>query len=105
MQVFINIAVEIQIPITSHHNHYQLTQLGGKGKITTKQIVVTFIQSVIAIDKHELVFILIGEEKASYQYIKNNRDRLVNKTAIINGKIHLDRIIKPEGLHYKVVMI
>ena len=71
----------------------------------TKPIVETFIQSIIVVNKHELVFVLPGEEKANYQFIKEHRKELANKGKIIEGTTKLERRFRPEQLHYKVVMI
>lgn len=71
----------------------------------TKSIVDTFIQSIIVLNRKELVFVLPSEEKVNYHIIKGKRFELIEHPSIIEGNIHLDRHFKPEDLHYKVVMM
>ena len=71
----------------------------------TKPIVDAFIQSIIVINKREVVFVLPNSEKANYIAIKEKRHDLINKEIIDDGDVKLDRHFRPEFLHYKVVMM
>ena len=69
----------------------------------TKSIIDTFIQSIIVLNRKELVFVLPSEEKVNYHVIKEKRFELIEHPSIIEGNVHLDRHFRPEDLHYKVV--
>ena len=71
----------------------------------TKPIVETFIQAIIVNSKTDIVFVLPNSEKLNYQSIKDKRYELVDREAIIDGNVKLDRHFRPEQLHYKVVMM
>ena len=71
----------------------------------TKPIVETFIQAIMVNSKTDIVFVLPNSEKLNYQSIKDKRYELVDREAIIDGNVKLDRHFRPEQLHYKVVMM
>lgn len=82
--------------------------LNGKkltGQILTKPIVQTCIESIIVIDKHNIVFVLSNNEKANYQLIKERRESLVQHTPIMEGIVTYPRRFRPEHLHYSVVLM
>lgn len=71
----------------------------------TKPIVQTCIESIIVVDKHNIVFVLPNNEKANYELIKERREKLVEHTPILEGNITYPRRFRPEHLHYKVVLM
>ena len=71
----------------------------------TISIIDTFVQSIIVLNRKELVFVLPGEEKFNYHVIKEKWFELIEHPSIIEGNVHLDRHFRPEYLHYRVVMI
>lgn len=71
----------------------------------TKPIVQTCIESIIVVDKHNIVFVLPNNEKANYELIKERRAKLVEHTPVLEGNITYPRRFRPEHLHYKVVLM
>lgn len=71
----------------------------------TKTIMQTCIQSIIVIDKQEIVFAIPSEEKANYLIIKERRHELIKNPPIIEGKVIHPRKFRTEKLIYKVVMM
>lgn len=51
----------------------------------TKPIVQTCIESIIVIDKYNILFVLPNNEKANFQLIKERRERLVQHTPVLEG--------------------
>lgn len=75
------------------------------GQTLTKPIVQTCIESIIVIDKHNIVFVLPNNEKANYELIKERRESLVQHTPVLEGNVTYPRRFRPERLHYKVVLM
>ena len=71
----------------------------------TKTIMQACIQSIIVINKHEIVFVIPSEEKANYLTIKERRHELIKNPPIIEGKVIHPRRFRTEKLIYKVVMM
>lgn len=71
----------------------------------TKPIVQTCIESIIVVDKHNIVFVLPNNEKANYELIKERRAKLVEQSPVLEGNITYPRRFRPEHLHYKVVLM
>lgn len=71
----------------------------------TKPIVQTCIESIIVVDKHNIVFVLPNNEEANYELIKERRAKLVEHTPVLEGNITYPRRFRPEHLHYKVVLM
>ena len=74
-------------------------------KFITKPIVQTCIESIIVVDKHNIVFVLPNNEKANYELIKERRAKLVEHTPVLEGNITYPRRFRPGHLHYKVVLM
>lgn len=81
----------------------------SEGRLTaqtlTKPIVQTCLETIIVVDKHNLVFVLPNNERANYQFIKDKRERLVEHSPILEGDVEFPRKFRPEKLHYKVVLM
>ena len=71
----------------------------------TEPIVQTCIESIIVVDKHNIVFVVPNNEKANYEPIKERRAKLVEHTPVFEGNITYPRRFRPEHLHYKVVLM
>ena len=71
----------------------------------TKPIVQTCIESIIVVDKHNIVFVLPNKEKDNYELIKERRAKLVEHTPILEGNITYPRRFRPEHFHCKVVLM
>ena len=74
-------------------------------EILTKPIVQTCIESIIVVDKHNIVFVLPNNEKANYELIKERRVKLVEHTPVLESNITYPRRFRPEHLHFKVVLM